>query len=149
VQKLSVNQNNDILWHGIVFFFLGGINHEQVNNVVVSWSGGVVAWERLSSFIGLRSNLRTKFHRIYRNAKPIIFLKHFTISPANIAFISTEDTTIDPSHLLYHLHTLVLSFRLKPFVEEICLYTNLCSFVLSFFSIEVNKVTSNLQFRFV
>ena len=134
-------------WYCLLF--LGGINHEQVNNVVVSWSGGVVAWERLSSFIGLRSNLRTKFHRIYRNAKPIIFLKHFTISPANIAFISTEDTTIDPSHLLYHLHTLVLSFRLKPFVEEICLYTNLCSFVLSFFSIEVNKVTSNLQFRFV
>ena len=149
MQKLSVNQNNDILCHGIVFFFQEvSITNKSTMLLWYKWRS-CIACKRLSSFIELRSNLRTKFHRIYRNAKPIIFLKHFTISPANIAFISTEDTTIDPSHLLYHLHTLVLSFRLKPFVEEICLYTNLCSFVLSFFSIEVNKVTSNLQFRFV
>ena len=68
VQKPSVNQNNDILCHGIVFFSKR-YQSRTSQQCCYGISGGVVACKRLSSFIELRSLIYARNFTEYRNAK--------------------------------------------------------------------------------
>ena len=93
-------------WHGIVFFLLRGINHEQVNNAVE------LHVKDYHLFIEPRSNLRTKFHRIQK-CKP---------SSLNITIFQIQHAHENTTHLyVRYRHTLAV-IQIKTICEDLSIY---------------------------